>query len=1262
MLWAIAAMIGKFLVTIPSVIRSVRSSPFFIGAAECPGLRYKQSWPDDATESHLTLRGVTRLRRRLEPLGKHGRVMHPACMTKPGTFLFVSHVSEDRSAAFEIVGELESRGVRCWIAPRDVNPGRPFDDEIADAIDASKAVMLIFSDRCNESEYIRREVTVAGDSQKVIIPFRIENAQPKRGLRVRLSDLHRIDGFPSRQTAIDLAINAFRSPTGEFARAVAAQISREQTQPAIDKSGAERRQVTVLFATLAGSAAFSARLDPEDLHEILGAFHKCVAETVRCFDGSVAQYTGDGAFVYFGYPRAHEDDAERAVRAGLDLIAAVPALNARASLQIRVGIASGIVVVGGPASAGGTQGHGIFGETANLAARLADRAQSGEVLLSSAVHRALRDRLECVDAGEINLNGLAQPVHAWRLVSVRKTSAEDRAFVGRQSELRQFAAAMDACLEAHCGQTVYIRGEAGIGKTRFLEELQRSALANGFACHSGLVLDFGAGTERDAVRAVIHSILVPSGLNLTDAETTLARGRAAIDAGQVAADHAVFLYDLLNLPQSIELRALYDAMDPATRARGVQDTITEVAMGASKASPLLIVIEDMHWADESLLDRISALAEAASDSPVLLLLTSRIEGDPLARGWRPPGPMLTIDLAPLRRDEALALARNFFETTNAFVARCIERAAGNPLFLDQLLRDAEHRAESTVPDSVQSLVQARMDRLQAVDKRALQAASIFGQRFRLAGLRALLADPGYSPRVLVAQALIRPRADEFLFGHALIRDAVYATLLRGTRHELHQRAAAWFAERDLGLTAEHLDRAGDPRAAGAYLAAARAQAALYRNEPALALVKRGAALAREPADRFALACYRGDLLHDVGLMGDARAAYEEALRQVHDDADRSRALLGMAAVNRVTDRLEEALVDVQQAKSIATRLSLTAEAARAHFLHGNLLFPRGDIDGCLREHGRSLELARQAGSVELEAVALGGLGDAEYARGRMLSACDYFRRCVELSRQHGYGRIEVANLPMEAFTRWFAGDALAGLTAALAAIDAAKKVGHGRAQMIAHHAAYFTRHSLGEFAAAKENVGGALALARQLNARRFEGQALAFGAELSRLAGRRSEAMSAIAEALAISAETGMAFNGPMYYGILALIEQDRNRCHAALAEGEALLATNSLGHNHLLFRKDATEACLSLHEWNGAERHAAALEDFVRREPLPWSTFIIARARALAEYGRGGRDPSLMAELERLRSEGDRLGIQLPGVEAAFEPRADHCAVTSEA
>jgi class 3 adenylate cyclase/tetratricopeptide (TPR) repeat protein len=1021
-----------------------------------------------------------------------------------------------------------------------------------------------------------------------------------------------------------------------------------------DEAGSgERRQATVLFADLTGYTELSTLLDAEEIESILTAFFEVADAAVVEHGGIIDKHIGDCVMAVFGAPVAHGNDAERAILAALNIRDTLPNLCKRIGHEIgvHVGIASGEVLASQVGSAR-HRAYTVTGESVNLASRLTSHARSGEIFLSSAIYQELRDRLDCDEIANIAVKGFASPVKAWRLLGLRRAPIGNRVFVGRASELNQFKEAITACREVLRGRVIYLRGEAGLGKTRLVEEFQRAAQRNGFTCHSGLVLDFGAETGRDAIRAVIRSIVLEGNLGRSMGDLGTHKIDTLVHDGKISADHAIFLHDLLNVPPPIEMRALYDAMDIGMRSRGASATITELVTSAATASALLVVIEDLHWSDDSLLAQISVLAEVTVDHPLMLVLTSRVDGDPLLRGWQLGIPVLTINLAPLPLEESLALAQNVFGRLDSFAASCVERGAGNPLFLEQLLRNAEEQSDETVPDSIQSLVQARLDRLPPRDKRGLQAASVFGQRFPLAGLQALIGDPTYAPGTLVEHALLRPLQDEFLFGHALIRDAVYSTLLRSRRRELHKRAASWFADRDLTLHAQHLDRAEDPLAPRAYLGAAREEAARYRYQQALALIQRAALLAQDNAtDRFALTCYRGELLHDAGDVTAARATYEDALAESQDDADRCRAWLGIAAVKRITDDVAGALADVERAESVAASWPLLHENARAHFLHGNLLFPQGDLEGCLREHRRSFDLARQAESPELEATALGGLGDAEYARGRMLSARQHFADCVKLSRHHGFGRTEVANLPMFAFTLFFAGETRAALAEALAAIEMAGKVGHRRAQTIAHHAAYNARHSLGELKAARTNVDAAMELARQLKSPRFEAEALAFGAELDRLAGRLSKARDAIREALAISAETGMAYFGPIYYGIQALIEEDETRRRAALSSGEALLSGNTLAHNHLLFRRDAIEASLLLRDWEAAEHHAAALEEFVRPEPLPLTDFLAERARAFASVGKGCRNARLDEDLQRLRIDGDRLGIRLPDFSEMFRP-----------
>lgn len=1050
------------------------------------------------------------------------------------------------------------------------------------------------------------------------------------------------------------AIAALPIPDGGAASAPGSKADRSA-------AAGERRQVTVMFADLAGYTELSNRLDSEDVHTLLERFFGLVDRIVTEHGGNIDKHIGDCVMAVFGAPVAHGNDPERALRAALAIRQAMPALSATIGreLDVHIGVAGGQVV----ASRLGSDRHReytVTGETVNLAARLTDAAGTGEILVAEPVRRAVAARFGGVEHENLLVKGFAAPVRAWRLHELRASPARTvTPFVGRETQLRQLKGALTACLETGRGQTVHLRGEAGIGKTRLVEEFQRQALAAGLDCHTARVLDFGAGSEHDVIRTLVCSIIDVQA-NADVGEVGRATDRAGA-AGLVGPEDAAFLNNLLGLPQPPDLRGLFEALDNAGRLEGTRSTLARLVESAGRRRPQLLVAEDLHWADRVALGHLARLASVVPDLPALLLLTSRREGDPLDPGWRSSisgAPLLTIDLGPLGREEALELATGFPGAAERHVDQCLERAAGNPLFLEELLHHAEESAGEGVPGSVQSLVQARIDRLDSSEKLALQAASVLGQRFDLAALRGLVGGAAYDPAQLIAKGLVRPDAHGLLFGHALIRDAVYETLLRSRRRELHGRAAQWFAGRDPTLHAEHLERAEHAEAPSAYLAAAREQAAAYRPDLALRLAERGLALATAAVDRIALAAVRGDVLHDLGDMPAARQAYAAALGAADGAADgaaaRCRALIGLASVKRVTDDLDEAFADLRAAEAEARAHGLIPERARIHFMRGNLYFPRGDWEACLREHGAALEAARHAGLVELEAMATGGLGDVEYMRGRMSSAHARFQRCVELGERHQLRRIEAANRPMMAFTRCFAHGAREALADACEAIAAAARIGHLRAKMVAHHAAWFCRHSLMEFDAAWEDAEAALALSRQLGAQRFDAEALAMRAELHRIAGRSAEAAADSALALEICRRTGPAFVGPMVLGLRARILEEREARTATLDEGEALLRAGAVSHNQLFFGWDAIEVSLADGDWKAAERYAAALEAYTAAEPLPWSTFVVARARALAATGRGQLCHALRDELGRLLEEGERIGmtIALPRIRTALNRR----------
>jgi class 3 adenylate cyclase/tetratricopeptide (TPR) repeat protein len=980
--------------------------------------------------------------------------------------------------------------------------------------------------------------------------------------------------------------------------------------------------------------ALSQSLDPEELRDLVARYTKLVDGIILDYGGAIDKHIGDAVMALFGAPVAHDDDPLRAARAALDIHEALCRMSQSLErpLEGHVGIASGEVVAGALDRAG-SQDYTVLGDSVNLSARLVAAAGPGQTLISEGVHRAISGRAQCDALGEMQFKGIDGGVRVWRLraIPAESTPTNRGPFVGREAELAQFKGILDVCLARGSGQVAYVRGEAGIGKTRLVEEMRHLAEAKGLTVHRALVLDFGVARRQDPVRSLVHSMLQLR-QGAADEERRAA-AEDAVGAGIITTDRAVFLNDLLDLPQTGEWRTLYDAMDNAARNRGKRAVVTSLAEDACRRGPVMIIVEDLHWADPQVLDHLAAIASAIAGGPCLLAITSRVEGDPINPAWRAgcgDTPFVTIDLGPLRRDEALSLAGSFIDATQRFAMACIDRAGGNPLFLEQLLRNAEEGRGDAIPASIQSLVLARMDRLEPIDRQAFQAASIIGQRFELSIVRHLIGVSDYVCNGLIGHALVLPEGDGFLFGHALIQEGAYSSLLRARRRELHRAAAEWFAGQDPALHAQHLDRAEDERAPQAYLEAAAAQRSAYNADAGLRLVERGLEIARSEHERHSLMCLKGEVQRDLGNIPASVAVYREAIAAAPDEVGRCRAQIGLAEGLRVSEGLAEALELLDAAQQTAERHELVPELARLHHLRGNIFFPLGNIEGCREEHERGLGYARRSGTPEAEARSLGGLADAAYAQGRMRTAFAHFHRCCELSHENGFGRIEVSNRSMVGFSRLYLNELRQAREDGAAAVRAAALVGQPRAEMLAETIGVYACHELGEFEAMQVHLKREMRLIRQLGARRFEAQNLEFQGRILLETGQRGEAVPLLRESLAICREVGMQFSGPKAYGALSRAVKGEAERDRLLADGQELLGQGAVGHNHLWFYRDAIEAMLAADDAEGALRYADMLEDYTRPEPLPWSELFSARGRALARAAQGVAKED---ELNRIRT-----------------------------
>ncbi len=1003
----------------------------------------------------------------------------------------------------------------------------------------------------------------------------------------------------------------------------------------------ELRPITVLFADLAGFTRLSQQRDPEEVHRLLERYFETVDAIVVNAGGSVDKHIGDAVMAVFGAPVAHGNEALRSVRAAAEIQRAVPALGAELgiALAVHIGIASGEVVASGLGSAQ-HRAYTVIGHSVNLAARLLALAQAGETVLDDAVHAAAERIIRCVPIEGATAKGIDAPLRAWRLVEVVEASGPEAVgkFIGRHAELAQLTALLESSAAGSAGGTVCVRGDAGIGKSRLIGELRRRATDGGFACHAGLVLDFGMAAGRDAVRELVAGLVEsPPGTPPDARAVALER---AMTLHSLPPSARPFLRDLLDLPQPEEDRALYEAMDNPARQRGREETLVLLLAAAAQRAPVLLVVEDIHWADRTTLRYVAALTRAVASLRAVLALTSRLEGDPLDAAWRATvqgSPFLTIDLGPLPEKDAMVLAAGWLTTSRSFARKCVERAAGNPLFLEQLMRSANEQGDH-LPATLHSLVLARMDRLPERDRIALRAAAVVGQRFPLALVRHLAKLPDFVCDRLVAHYLVRPEGDEFLFAHALIRDGVYISLTRVRRAELHRAAAEWYGEREPTLKAEHLDRADAPEAPVAYAEAARARFAALDPERALALVERGAAIARERADVYALNLLHGELRREVGEGRPAVAAYELALASATGPVERCRALVGIAAGQRLIAGVDAAFAALAEAEPLAREQGLVRELAEIHYIRGNLHFARSEVDDCRSQHEAAFACARSIDDPRWEARALSGLGDADYASARVRTALDRFSRCVALFEAHAMARAALPNRVMIGHCRQYLNEFDAGMAEIETALTAAVRLGDRHAEMMALESLGAMGAISARYAIAEPAARRGLQVAEALGARRFQAILISSLAECAVAFGRRAEAFELVERALALARDIGIAFCGPWVLGVKLRLLDDPDERAACCAEAEAVLADPNMIHNHIGFRRNAIEDGLARRDWPGALAQAAALENYMRAEPLPYCDFLIARARALAGLARQPDDPTLRTEVMRLRDEADRL------------------------
>ena len=576
---------------------------------------------------------------------------------------------------------------------------------------------------------------------------------------------------------------------------------------------AERRQVTVMFSDLVGSTALSARMDPEDLREVTSAYQKCVAETVRRFGGFVAADMGDGVLAYFGYPEAHEDDAERAVRAGLEMLAAVRRIKTHAAVQTRVGIATGLVIVGDLFESDASQQQAIVGETPNLAARLQSIAEPNSVVVAESTRKLVGDLFELTFLGGQNLKGIAAPVRAW--AALRASSVESRfdalhaagltEFVGRQEELecllRRWAMATSGD-----GQVVLLSGEAGVGKSRLAIAFSECLGAP----HTRLRYFCSPQHTNTPFFPIIGQMERAAGFTHDNSpKTKLDKLDALLAQGCTSPHEAALFSDMLSLPN--DGRYPIVELAPQHRRRKTLEALTGQLEALSRANPVLMIFEDLQWTDPTSLEVLDMAVERIKKLRALLVATYRPEAD---GRWLGRTNVTALVLNRLDERESAAVIERVVRNKPLPASarrKIIERTDGIPLFIEEMTKaaldaggedDGKRMLAATpapfmeVPASLHASLLARLDRLGPA-KRVAQIGAVIGREFHHDLLAAVARTSALELKsalnLLIQTGLlfrqsIGPQAIYF-FKHALVQEAAYSTLLREPRRDLHARVA-----------------------------------------------------------------------------------------------------------------------------------------------------------------------------------------------------------------------------------------------------------------------------------------------------------------------------------------------------------------------------------------------------------------------------------------------------------------------------------------
>jgi len=941
-------------------------------------------------------------------------------------------------------------------------------------------------------------------------------------------------------------------------------------------SSAERRQLTVMFCDLVGSTNLSQRLDAEDLRNVVGAYQEAAAQAIQRYAGHIAQYLGDGLLVYFGYPQAHEDDAERAVRAGLEIVQAVrllavtlladqfPLLTANSlpltSLSVRIGIHTGLVVIG--ALGGGTKSEVLaVGDTTNIAARLEAMAAPDTVVISGATQRLVPGMFLLQDLGTPPLKGIATPIRAYAVLQatgVRSRLDVDPTtltpLVGRDRELGLLIERWEQAQERD-GQVVLIVGEAGVGKSRLLQAFRERLAATP---HTWLECRCTPYSQGSAFHPLIELVEQGLGFKLEDdRETKLRRLEGGIERAKLAVPDVVpLIAELLSLPCPEPYLPLRQS--PELQRKQTMEALVAWTLALAEQQPLVMLYEDLHWCDPSTLELLGLLLAQSPTASVLTLLTFRPSFEP---PWPARSHLAPLAVNRLSRRQATNMIGGMTRGVplpDAVVQGIVERADGVPLFVEEVTktvlesnlvvaRDGRYEltgslTDLAIPTTLQDSLMARLDRLNTA-KEVAQLGAALGREFSYELLRCVSLQEEPRLRAGLAQLVDAellyqrgaPPAATYTFKHALIQEMAYQSLLKSVRQQFHTRIAQVLEDRlperaasEPEVVARHYDQAGLAASAIAHYQRAGERATQRSaNEEAIGHLRRALELVGTLPETRERHQQELGLQMLIGVpLGVARgwshpefestyARARELASQIGEAPELSRVLVGLAVAYQTKGDLAAAVELTQEALAAAERTGAVFDLLSAHVVAGSPLLYQGHFLQALQHFEQTIRLYNPT-------------EHASYA---------YIMGADRGATAHAHASV----------CQLYLGYADRALALSEAAMALAKRVGHplSLANTLLH--ACVVRYERRELELTRERAAELIHLAEQLGFPFFLRVARFFRGIVRVESGEGESGVAEMQQALLAMAETGSGIGAPAILLVLAEGLRKVGRCEEAL-------------------------------------------------------------------------------------------------------------------